>query len=382
MRARRWLSVGAVLAAGAAISAGLIAFGPKVEQAPEPPPPPMVRVVSAEPRDVRVEVRSQGETRPRTRSQLAAQVGGRIARVAPSFAAGAFFEKDDTLVWIDPADYRLAVQQARSQVAQARVALEQERAQAEVAREEWKELGRGEPSALVLRKPQLAQAQAQLEAAQAALEQAKLQLARTTVRAPYAGRVRSTQADVGQFVSAGAALAEIYATDYAEVRLPVQERDLAFLPVELGYSDARLGGPRVSLHSANESWQGEIVRVGGTVDPKSGLLDLYARVSDPFNRRRDAHRAPLPMGLFVQARIEGRSLKGVFVLPRAALRGNEVLVVESGRLEFREVEVARRRGDEVLVRGLQPGAHVVVSPMDTPVAGMRVRTEAINAAHR
>jgi RND family efflux transporter MFP subunit len=379
MRAKRWLLIGAVLLLGGAIAFALVAFGPTVEQAPEPPAPPVVRVMPATPESITVEVRSQGETQPRTRSQLVAQVGGRIARVAPQFAAGAFFEKGDALVWLDDADYRLAVQRAQAQVAQARVALEQERAQAEVAKEEWQDLGRGKPSALVLRKPQLAQAEAALEAAKAAAAQARLELERTTLHAPFNGRIRATQADIGQFVGAGSALAELYATDYAEVRLPVQERDLRFLPVSLGYPGEGDQGPPVVLSDGASEWRGTIVRVAGTVDPKTRLIDLYARVEDPFNRARQAQRAALPMGLFVQARIQGRTLENVVVLPRAALRDGQVLVVEDGRLAFRDVEVVRTRGEDAVLeakglRGLRAGVQVVVSPLETPVAGMSVRT--------
>ncbi len=375
MRARRFVPIATVLLVAAGVAVALVAFGPEVEQAPEPPPTPVVRVMEATPRDVQVEVKSQGETQPRTRSQLVAQVAGRIARVSPEFAAGAFFEKGDVLVWLDDSDYRLALQQAQAEVARARVALAQEQAQAEVAREEWKSLGRGEPSALVLRKPQLAEARAALEAARAAAQQAKLQLGRTTVEAPYAGRVRRTEADVGQFVAAGTPLADIYATDYAEIRLPVQQRDLAFLEVDVGYPSERGPGPAVVLRDDGRTWTGEVVRVGGTVDPATRLIEVWARVDDPFNRGRDANRAPLPMGLFVQARIAGRTLEDVFVLPRAALRDGRVLVVEDGRLEFREVEVLRTRGDEVVIgAGLRPGDTVVATPLDTPVAGMSVRT--------
>lgn len=376
----RRLAIAAVLVLGAAVAAALIAFGPKVERKAEPPAPPAVRVVNAARQDVAVEVRSQGETQPRTRSQLVAQVAGRIASVAPNFAAGAFFEEGDTLVRIDPTDYRLAVQQAEAQLAQARVALQQERAQAEVAREEWKALGRGKASPLVLREPQLAQAEAAMKAAQAAVAQARVQLARTTVKAPYDGRVRATLADVGQFVAAGTPLGDLYATDYAEVRLPVQERDLAFLSVNLGYPQVQGAGPKVVLENGAQRWEGEIVRVGGTVDAKTRLIDVYARVADPFNRRREAHRAPLPMGLFVQARIQGRTLQEVFVLPRHAVREGRVLVVQDGRLAFRDVTVVRMRGEDAIVEGLKGGEQVVVTRLDTPVAGMRVQAAPIHEA--
>ena len=144
--------------------------------------------------------------------------------MAPQFAEGAFFSRGQTLLWIEDADYRLAVAQAEAAVAQARVGLEREEAEADLARREWAELGEGEASPLTRREPQLAQARAALAAAEASLEQARLNLARTRVQAPYDGRMRGKQADVGQFVGAGAPLATVYSTDAAEIRLPVLAR--------------------------------------------------------------------------------------------------------------------------------------------------------------
>ena len=53
--------------------------------------------------------------------------------------------------------------------------------------------------------------------------------ARTGVRAPFEGVVRTEQVDIGQFVSRGAPIASLYAVDYMEVRLPVADRQLAWL---------------------------------------------------------------------------------------------------------------------------------------------------------
>ena len=76
----------------------------------------------------------------------------------------------------------------------------EEEADAAVARREWEQLGEGPGSPLVLREPHIAEAQAAVTAAEAALEKARLDLERTEVRAPFAGRVRHKNIDVGQFV--------------------------------------------------------------------------------------------------------------------------------------------------------------------------------------
>jgi len=394
MKTRRILLPLAVLAAGAAIAFLLIRLRPEVERREAPIQPPLVRVVTAEPADHRLDVGSRGTVAPRTESSLVAQVAGRIVEVAPSFAAGGFFRQGETLVVIDPRDYRLALADARAAKAQAETRRATAEAEAEVARREWQELGRGEPTALAAREPQLAEARAAVAAAEAAVERAELELARTGVEAPYAGRVREKQADVGQYVAPGTPLAAIYATDYAEVRLPVSQDELGYLEIDLGAPaadgagtgrtpgaegagpPARLTG---SIGGAAQVWPARIVRTAGTIDPRTRMLDLFARVDDPFDRDRDGGggSAPLPMGLFVEATIAGRTAHGVFVVPRAALRdGGRVLVVDDDdRLRFRDVAVLRTEGDRVVISGgLETGERVCVSPLATVTDGMKVRT--------
>ena len=368
-----------VLAAGAAIAAVIIKSKPRVERRPAAAPAPLVRVVEVRLRQVPLNVRAQGTVEPSTQATLVAQVAGRIDRVARQFAAGAFFRRGETLLWIEDADYRLAVAQAEAAVAQASVGLEREEAEAELALREWAELGQGQASPLTRREPQLAQARATLAAAEAALEQARLNLSRTRVEAPYDGRVRARRADVGQFVAPGTPLATVFSTATAEVRVPVPREDLAFLGLDLGRGDYGDEGPEVRLTGAaaagEQSWSGRVVRTDGGFDPRTRMLGLYVEVDDPF-ARRGGGGAVLPMGLFVEAEIRGRLADGVAVLPRSALRdGDRVLVAEEGRLRFRPVEVVRTLSDEVVIGGgLEAGELVCVSNLETVVDGMRVRS--------
>lgn len=397
MKTKRLLLPHAVLAAGVVIALLLIRLRPEVERREAPVQPPLVRTVTAEPADHRLDVESQGTAAPRTESTLVAQVAGRIVDVAPSFADGGFFRRGEVLVEIDPRDYRLALEEARAAVAQAETGLALAEAEAELAREEWRDLGRGEPTALAAREPQLAEARAAVQAARAAVERAELQLSRTRVEAPYDGRVRTRQVGVGQYVGPGTPLAAVFATDYAEVRLPVPQAELGFLGIDLGApgdGDGGSGGggdeagPAVALSGSiggdPHTWRGRIVRTAGSIDPRTRMLDLFARVDDPFQRRRgrgadegDGAAPPLPMGLFLEAEIAGRVAPGVFVLPRAALRdGDRVLVVDADdRLRFRDVTVLRTEGERAVIsEGLAAGDRVTVSPLATVTDGMKVRT--------
>ena len=343
--------------------------------------PPGVRVEEVTLRDVPLSVTSQGTVRPRTESQLVTEIAGRVTWVAPSFAEGGFFELGDVLVKIDPFDYQQAVVSARSQLAQARLRLAQEEAEAEVAAREWEALGRGDPRELTLRKPQLEEARASVEGAEANLERAKRDLERAEIVAPYAGRIRQKDVDIGQFIRVGDAVATVYAIDVAEVRLPLPDEQLAYLDLPLSYR----GGsdqpqPRVTLRAtfAGEAheWQGRIVRTEGEIDPVSRMVHAVAEVSDPYTRGPNQNRPPLAVGMYVEAEIAGRTARDVAVVPRAALRGRDrVLVVDAqDRLSFREIDILRATTDAIYVqRGLAEGDLVVVSPLDAPTEGMRVQ---------
>ncbi len=343
--------------------------------------PPGVRVQRVVFQDVQLTVKSQGTVGPRTESQLAPEISGRVIRVAPSFASGGFFEAGDVLLEIDPYDYQQALISARGQLAQARLRLAQEEAEADVARREWAALGRGDPRALTLREPQLEDARAALAAAEASLDRATRDLERAEVRAPYAGRVRRKSVDVGQFVTVGSPVATIYAVDYAEIRLPLPDAELAYLDLPLSYrgTENRVG-PRVTLRAnfagQTHEWQGRIVRTESEIDPVSRMVHLVAQVKDPYAPGTDPTRPPLAVGMYVEAEIEGNVVTGVAVLPRAALRGlSQVLVVDgASRLRFRDVDLLRATTEVILVRaGLEEGEAVSLSPLEAVTEGMQVQ---------
>ena len=254
-----------------------------------------------------------------------------------------------------------------------------------MARRDWDSLGQGEANPLVLREPQVAEARAALAAAEAALAQAERDIERCTVRAPYAGRVRSKAVDVGQFVARGAELARLYAIDYAEVRLPLADDELAFVDLPLAFrGDTATGdGPEVLLSARfagrEHVWEGRLVRTEGEIDPDTRMVVAVARVEDPYGRGGDERRPPLAVGLFTRAEIQGRVVEDVVVLPRRALRdGRSVLVVDGDdRLRIRPVEVLRSEGERVLLSaGVASGERVVATPLEIAVDGMRVRPEA------
>jgi RND family efflux transporter MFP subunit len=294
--------------------------------------------------------------------------------MSPKLEAGAFFKKGDVLAEMDPRDYELAVTRARARVAANELRQKLTLAEAEVAREEWKDLGvGGTASALLRREPQLAESEAGIAGAQADLEKAELDLPRTRVRAPFDGVVAERFIDEGQFTMRGGRVARILGAKSMEVRMPISTAELAFL--EDGEGAGSMVVFEADYAGVQRSWTGAVERTESEIDARSRMIRLIAAVPDPYGLKGESE-APLKPGMFVRARISGRVAEDVVVLPRIALRSDErvFVVTADARLEFRNVTVERATRDVVvIVEGLKAGERVCVSPLDVPVDGMRVR---------
>ncbi|MDA1315785.1 MAG: efflux RND transporter periplasmic adaptor subunit [Acidobacteria bacterium] len=351
--------------------------------------PPLVRVMEVKPTGRRLTVKAEGTVFPRTQTDLVPEVSGRVVWVSPSLASGGFFEKDEELLKVDRREYELAVIRARSAVAQAELTLATEQEEADLARKEWESLGKGKPTPLTFREPQVAQAKASLASAQAALDQTEYDLERTVVTAPYTGLIRTKSVDVGQFVSRGTTVASVYAVDFAEVRLPIPDAELEYVDLPLAFRDQQdqTQGPKVTLRTEfagrEHTWQGRIVRTEAEIDPQSRMVLAVARVADPYGQGGRRGRPPLAVGMFVEAEIEGKWAGSVTVLPRSALRGKDTVYVvdENGRLEFRPVQILRTEREQALISsGLKAGDRVCLSILETAVDGMKVQVVETEAA--
>ncbi len=356
----------------------IVATAPSVEYKEPERAIPTVRTIEAETETLRYQVRTQGTVAPRTESDLVPEVSGRVVWISPSLVAGGFFKKGDPLLRMERRDFELAVQRQRAAV--ERAASELDFAAAELRRRQsLSDAGVASPSQLGDARRTAAVAEANLADARAALEQAERDLERSEIVAPFDGRVREEQVDVGQFVARGGAIARIYATDYVEIRLPIPDHQLAFLDLpdprraDAGAAD----GPAVTLTATfagrRHEWQGRVVRTEGEIDLRSRMVNVVARVEDPY--RPDETRPPLAVGLFVEAAIEGPEARDVVVVPRYAMRGDsKILVVDAqGHLSTKPVHVLRIDRDRVLVQGpLGEGERICVSPIQVVVEGMAV----------
>ncbi len=345
---------------------------------------PLVRVVAAEPTTYQFSVRANGSVSPSAESELIPQVTGEVLEISPALVNGGFFEKGEVLARIDSADYRVEREAARAAV--ARSTSEYQRAETELTRQRrLAATSVASQSRIDDANNGFKVAEASLRESEAKLERANRDLARTKIKAPYRGRVRTEQVDVGQFVTRGNPIATIFAVDYAEIRMPLPDRELAYLDGsqipragQATEDNAMAGAPvilRAEFAGIENEWRGAIVRTEAELDPRSRMVRVVARVSDPYGLETD-RETPLAIGLFVDAEIQGRTLESVYVLPRNALRdGDSVyLVDDENQIRFRKVDVVRTERDQVIVSaGLAPGERVCTSPLQAAIDGMPVR---------
>lgn len=380
------LSLRKLFIAGVATLTGLtltwVVLTAKSEPQAGPPPDrpaPMVTVLEAAPATRQLLVHTQGTIDAKRRVDLVAQVTGKVVEVSDAFADGGFFEKDDVLLSIERDDYEFALARAESALAQAEQRLAEERGRSRQARREWRELGSDEANDLFLRKPQLRAAELAVKAAQADISAAELALDRTIIRAPFDGRIQQKRVDIGQFVGTGTMLAQIYALEALELRLPLSDAQLALLPAQLLTSSGGLVGSSsyVSVNIGGRSWQfpADIKRSEAELDRRSRVATVIAEF--PGSPDLENGRPALTPGMFARAEIVGRPVDGVIELTNAALSpdGHVLIVNQESRLERRDVAVINREGRSVWVSGLAAGDLVVAQLNNTLFPGLRVTTE-------
>jgi RND family efflux transporter MFP subunit len=333
---------------------------------------------------IRIPIQAQGTVTPVRQTSIISEVRGRITEVSDAFNVGDFVSKGDVILRIDPRDYQTELLRAQAAVASAKSGMAQEKGRAAVARQEWKRLPKGsqrspEAKDLYLRIPQLELAEAQLLSAMADRDTATNNLERTVISAPYDCLIRSKHSELGQFVSPGTPLTEIMSIESAEVRLAVPQSKLGYLDLpSVGAYNADTNVDLYSDVAGNvQHWQAQLVRTEGIYDERSRVLYTVARIEDPYGLKTSTEPlSPLRIGTFVHARILGKELDGITVLPRHILRaGNLLWVVDEDMiLRNRKVSLLRAGGDLIYVSaGLEDGDLVSVSVLDPTFSGSKVR---------
>jgi RND family efflux transporter MFP subunit len=314
---------------------------------------PTVDTIRVEPGTLQMTIHSQGTVKAMQEIDLISEVSGRIISVAPEFVAGGRVSTGTVLLQIDPIDYEVAIAEARSALAAAKLRLSEVK--------------------VVLMRAAIEEAEAGVSAAEARLRQAKADLGNTKISAPFDAIIDSKQVDLGQYVTAGLPLMRLLSTDVAEVRLPILASDMPFIRTEPSSEGIPPAVVFKAVRGGNElSWQGVVTRLEKRVDEQTRVFHLVAQVRDPYDNLPGTE--PFSAGLFVQARVEGTESLHAVRIPRSAMHtGNFVWLVENDRLHKRKVAVLRREQDHLIIsEGLVSGDLLVLSRLGLMVEGTPV----------
>ena len=348
---------------------------------------PLVEVVQLHSKDIPMVVRGYGTVNPKVEVDIIPEVAGKVVYIHPELIVGGLIPANQTIIRIDPRDYELAVRQADAAVADAKVLLETEQAEAEVARIEWKQLHPDtEPtSPLVLRQPQIRKAKALLDSSEAQLATAQLRLERTSLSLPFDVLITTENVDLGQYVVIGQPLAKGYGTHSVEIEVPLKDSELAWFDVfensifSNGDSNSTKGTPaevKATFAGTEHTWKGFVVRTTGQVDRTSRMISIVVEVPKPFDAFNG--RPPLLPGIFAKVLIQGKTLSNAVSIPRDAIRqGNQMWIVNGNRLRVRPLKIVRADKNFAYVASDDlDQAKVVISSLDAAIDGMKVRTEA------
>ena len=363
---------------GAMLLSYILWFLGQVQPDPvEESPAPDVIVEILTPKDFQVKIISSGTTTPLTQTILNAEVGGEVIYRSKKFSEGSSVIEGEILAKIDDTDLQLQYKNALLQLANAEGQYSLQFAEAEVAKEAWEKMGDGIASDLMLKKPQLKQAEALLEVAKAQVSSAEKKLNKTEIVAPYAGRIQNVNIDLGTTIIPGQPVGAMYTSSEIEITLAIKDNDLQFLSIpmdgrKLDSSEQALVEIESFYKGKIQSWQGKLERVDGVIDPITRMINLIAVFENDFI---ETNQSNLPIGLFVEAKIDGIKLNDVFQIPVTAISENNVVYIvdSNNELELRELSILKKYSDFVIVKeGIRAGERIVTSKLSTASNGIKV----------
>jgi multidrug efflux system membrane fusion protein len=285
---------------------------------------------------------------------------------------GADVAADALLYRIDPKDYQDASAQAKAQLAGANASLQYSRVSQErnqtLVRQGWVS-----KDAFDLVDSTLHQGEASVANNDAALKQAELNLSRTEVRAPFAGRISASQVFTGSLINvAGATLNTLVQLDPiyvsfnpAEINLPAITSEQKRAPIEAA----------VSQNGDTQSHTGTLTFIDNQVSQSTGTILLRATITNQDH-------ALLP-GEYVTVTLHLGDLQDAVLVPQSAVGSTQIgktlmIVGDGNKVEQRIVKLGDSKGEMIVVTdGLKPGERVITGQLQKIKAGALVQPDTI-----
>ncbi|WP_447928097.1 efflux RND transporter periplasmic adaptor subunit [Vreelandella sp. EE27] len=364
-----------VMVGGLALAWWIMTQPPRIERrAPPPAPVPVVDTITVDEQTQAPELTGFGRVEAEKSTQLASRVAGQLDRFAPNVVPGQVVEAGAPLVYIDRADLELTLEDADAQVATAQAGLALEEAEQERARADYARFGRelsAERRALVLREPQLRQAEAALSQARVVRNQAALNLERATLSAPWRAMVTERTVGAGTLLSQGTEVLSLVGVEEFWVRASLPGETLTWLSP----------GDRVTLTSQSwppgESREGRLTSILPGLEENGLQAQLLVSIDDPL--ALDTSGPALRLNDVMRLRYHTTARQPLIALPSAALRPGDVVwwLDDEDRLQNTTVTLAYRGEEQALISaGLSPGQRVVTGGLAQPRVGQQVRPRA------
>ena len=362
----------------AVVVAGLLwIIKPEAEKQKQRPASMAVDVLPVEQGDYPVIVQAMGEVIAFREVQLSAQVGGEIVDTSEFFAPGGLVKAGEPLLQIDKRDYEFELSRQQAVYQQAEGKYEIELGQQKNARRDLELLYKNNPlktqdKYLVLRGPQLKQAEAELQRARAELEKAQLDLERTQVRAPFNALIVERQVNLGTKVSPQQSLATLVNTDKYWIKISVPVDKLPWLEVGENGTQAR-----VIMSNGRGEREGYLSRVVGRLEDSSRLAPLIININDPLLLQTENadSKKPMLLGDYVSVKLSGRLLNNVFRVPHHYVRNGDIVwIARDQRMVFVPITILHKDREFVYFNAeLQQDEQIITSNIATPIDGMSIQ---------
>lgn len=380
----KWIKILIQLVLAAAIIAGGMQLAKKITSGKKKPAKakvivsvPIVTAKEFQEQSIRFDVTGSGTVTTEEQVTLNPQVSGIITYLSKNMVDGGFVQKGEILFKIDPSEYYLRLNTAKTAVSIQKTQLLIEKEEGKIARQEWatyqKRAPKKKASPLTLRKPQLKLAEANLKSAQIQMKLANLNVRRTIIRAPFNARVQKKNISQGQYVTPGVTLAKLEGIDKAKLIIPIRQEDAIWIKIpqkdhKKPFADVTING---LSNGRKYQWLGKLVGTQSTIDPLNKMINLIIKIENPY----DSKHPPLINGTFTTVNISGKTLNHIHKLPRELVQNNDlVYTVDQNHLKIKKVSVLRyKNGFAYINSGLAPKINILTSRVSPAVENMNVK---------
>ncbi|MCP4996024.1 MAG: biotin/lipoyl-binding protein [Gammaproteobacteria bacterium] len=395
-------------------------------QAPVTEKAKLVRVIPAPQLAAIPQAVGYGTVQPVVTWDGVSQVRGRVVEKHPQLRKGAIIQSGELLLRIDPTDYQLAIAQTEADIAatqaqidelkvkeaNTRAALKIEEQALSLSQKELDRkkrlVGKGgvsrsdletqerallsqqqsvrsQRNTLNLLPTQRALLEAQQLRNQAKLKSTQRDLANTAIHLPFTARIAEVKVEQDQYVRDGEVLVQADDLSNAEIEVDIPIDRLGHLIRSnqvvdlLGASNTTTENGlgltaqvRLQHGGITAKWPARFARISDTLDPKTRTVGIIVEVDAPYSQVKPGIRPPLLKGLFVEVLLQGTPRTDSVVIPRTALHGHNVYVVDSSnRLALRRVELDGVQSDIALIHtGLKADEQVIISDLSPAIEGM------------